>query len=57
MEILFALAIFGLAIAGLALGVMLGRAPVKSSCGASEGLPDSKRCEDCPNRIRRAADD
>lgn len=55
MEVLFVLAVFLLAILGLAVGVMFGRAPVKSSCGASEGLPASKRCEDCPNRIRRAA--
>jgi len=51
MEILFAIAIFGLAAGGLGLGLTLGRGPVKTSCGAAAGLHE--RCSDCP--LRRAA--
>ncbi|MHA6265844.1 hypothetical protein [uncultured Aliiroseovarius sp.] len=53
MEILFAIAIFGLAAAGLGLGLTLGRGPVRTSCGASAGLREG-RCADCP--LRRIAD-
>lgn len=49
MELIFAIGIFTLAAAGLALGVMLGRAPLKGSCGGIECVPGA-RCTDCPNR-------
>ena len=55
MEILLAIAIFGLAAAGLGLGLALGRGPAQASCGASAGLPDAVRCDNCPLRRRAAA--
>jgi hypothetical protein len=46
--LLLSFAILLLAIAGLALGVMLGRRPLQGSCGglACAGLS----CDTCPNR-------
>lgn len=49
MEIIFAIAIFGLAALGLGLGLTLGRGPVRSSCGATSELRKG-RCADCPLR-------
>ncbi|MFT5742617.1 MAG: hypothetical protein ACI86S_000677 [Paracoccaceae bacterium] len=54
MEILFAVVIFGLAAAGLGLGLAFGRGPVRTSCGATAGLR-KERCEDCPLRRMAAA--
>lgn len=54
MEILFAIVIFGLAAGGLGLGLTFGRGPVRTSCGATEGLRKD-RCSDCP--LRRTASD
>lgn len=51
MEILFAIAIISLAAGGLGLGLMFGRGPARTSCGAAEGLAVD-RCEDCPLRRR-----
>lgn len=55
MEILFAIVIFGLAAGGLGLGLTFGRGPVRTSCGATEGLRKD-RCSDCPLRRRPASD-
>lgn len=52
MEILIAIAVTLLAAAGLAVGLMLGRGPVKSSCGGIACLP-GPLCRDCPNRDRK----
>jgi hypothetical protein len=52
MEILFASAVFCLVAAGLGLGLMFGRDPVRTSCGAAERVA-SARCADCP--LRRMA--
>lgn len=56
MEILFAIAIVTLAAGGIGLGLMLGRGPARTSCGAAEGLATG-RCEDCPLRRRAAGKD
>lgn len=56
MTILFAIAIFSLSAGGLALGLVLGRGPARTSCGAAEGLPTG-RCADCPLRKRKAGKD
>lgn len=45
--ILAALALFVLAIAALALGVLFGRPPLKGSCG---GLACGGACQSCPNK-------
>lgn len=49
MEILLVLAVFLLAAGGLGLGLMLGRGPLKGSCGGMACLKDVA-CEGCPNR-------
>jgi len=49
------LLVFGLAFAGLALGVLLGRAPIRGSCGVLRkfGIEKDCSCEaPCP-RCRR----
>ncbi|SIN77068.1 hypothetical protein [Vannielia litorea] len=52
-EVLLAIVITTLAAAGMALGLMLGRGPARTSCGASECLPRG-RCDECPMRRREA---
>ena len=49
MEVLFSLAIILLAVAGLALGLALGRPPLRTTCDRSDALPHA-RCADCPLR-------
>ncbi|MDO5647083.1 hypothetical protein [Paracoccus sp. (in: a-proteobacteria)] len=51
-QLLIAIVIMVLACGGLALGLMFGRGPVKTSCGGMECLP-GPRCHDCPNRKDR----
>jgi len=49
------LLLFGLAFAGLALGVLLGRDPIRGSCGGLRklGLESDCSCESpCPRRRR-----
>lgn len=53
MEILLAVITVTLAACGIGLGLIFGGKPVRTSCGAAEGLPGG-RCADCPLR-RRAA--
>jgi len=54
-EVLFAMGIFGLAAAGIGAGLLMGRAPAKTSCGAADGIPRA-RCADCPLRKKRATE-
>lgn len=49
MEILFAVLIFALAAAGMAVGVMFGCRPLTGSCGGIDCIPGAG-CEDCPVR-------
>lgn len=53
MELLIAVPIVLLAVAGLGLGLILGRGPAQTSCGAAACLPQG-RCADCPLRRRHA---
>lgn len=49
------LLVFGLAFAGLALGVLLGREPIRGSCGGLRkfGIEKDCSCEaPCPRRRR-----
>lgn len=41
--------VFGLAIAGMAVGVMAGREPIKGSCGGIGALGLGQVCEICGN--------
>lgn len=49
MEFLLVLAIFLLAALGLGLGLMVGRGPLKGSCGGMACLGE-RACEGCPRR-------
>lgn len=50
MEILLPVfVIFALAVAAMAIGVLLGRAPIKGSCGGLACI-DKLDCEVCPHR-------
>lgn len=53
-EVVLAVAIVGLSAAGLGAGLLMGRGPAQTSCGAATCLPKD-RCNDCP--LRRAAND
>ena len=63
-EMLIALPLFGLAFAGLALGVMRGRRGITGSCGGLNQIPGiesdcggaCRRGEVCPNRGDAHAD-
>lgn len=48
----FTLCVIILALAGLSLGMMLGRAPMKGSCGGLSCIP-SADCAGCPNRLNK----
>lgn len=52
--ILLAIAIFALAVAGLALGVFFGGAPIKGSCGGLACI-EKADCAACPHRDREEA--
>lgn len=52
-EFAFALAIILLAVVGIGAGLLMGRAPAKTSCRAADGIPHA-RCADCPLRRKRA---
>ncbi len=62
LEFGFALLIFTLAFAGLALGVLNGRAALKGSCGGLNQIPGlssdcagaCRRGQVCPNRSENA---
>ncbi len=49
---LLTFAIILLAFAGLALGVILGRAPIKGSCGGLACIPGAD-CAACPNHSEK----
>ncbi|MBO6602816.1 MAG: hypothetical protein JJ938_10070 [Roseicyclus sp.] len=51
MEILFAIAVVSLAAGGIGLGLVFGRGPARTSCGAADHLAGG-RCADCPLRRR-----
>lgn len=52
MEFVLAIGLVTFAAAGLGLGLMLGRGPARTSCGAAHRVA-AARCADCP--LRRAA--
>lgn len=48
-EILVTLSVFVLAAGGMGIGLMFGRGPAQTSCGAISGRPEG-RCAHCPLR-------
>lgn len=50
---LLTLAIVVLAICGLSMGVILGRAPIKGSCGGLACIKQAE-CAGCPHHAARA---
>ena len=53
MELLLTFLIMGLIMAGMAVGAMAGRGPLKGSCGGLSAVGIEGRCEICgddPNR-------
>lgn len=49
MEVLLSVVLFLCVAMGLGLGLLVGRAPPRTSCGAAACLPE-RRCDDCPLR-------
>lgn len=47
MEFLFAFLVMGLIMAGMAIGAMAGRGPLKGSCGGLAAVGIDGRCEIC----------
>ncbi len=50
---LISAAVIGLVIAGMAIGVMMGRQPIKGSCGGMGALGIDTACEICGGDPRR----
>ncbi len=55
MEILLAIAIVGLGMAGLGVSLFVGRGPLKGSCGGMACMKEAA-CEGCPNRLSSEAE-
>ena len=55
-EALLVLLVFGVGAGGLGLGLLLGRGPVKTSCGATACLGRGA-CEICPRRAKSSEGD
>lgn len=55
MEFVIVIAVMSLAAGGIGLGLAFGRPPVRTSCGAADGLATG-RCADCPLRKRRTSE-
>ena len=53
MEFLLATVIFGLVILAMAVGVLMGREPIKGSCGGMGALGVDTACEICGGDPRR----
>lgn len=49
----FSMLIFGLVMAGMAVGVMAGRQPIKGSCGGMGALGIDTACEICGGDPKR----
>jgi hypothetical protein len=50
---LISAAVMGLVVAGMAIGVMMGRQPIKGSCGGMGALGIDTACEICGGDPRR----
>ena len=59
MEFLLTFLIMGLIMAGMAIGAMAGRGPLKGSCGGLSAVGIEGRCEICgddPSRCKEPGD-
>ena len=52
-EFLLAAVVFGLVVLGMAVGVLMGREPIKGSCGGMGALGVDTACELCGGDPRR----
>ena len=50
-EIIFAVVVVALSAGGIGVGLLFGRGPARTSCGATDEL-DIGKCDDCPLRKR-----
>ena len=53
---LLSLLVVGLVIGGMAIGVLMGRAPIKGSCGGIGALGIDTACEICGGNPQRCED-
>lgn len=54
---LVSMLVFGLVIAGMAVGVMLGRQPIKGSCGGMGAVGIDSSCEICGGNPQRCEEE
>jgi hypothetical protein len=50
---ILSLLVFGLVVAGMAVGVMMGRGPIKGSCGGMGALGIDQACDICGGDPKR----
>lgn len=55
--LLLTMLVFGLVVAGMAVGVMAGRGPIKGSCGGMGALGIDTACDLCGGDPKRCDDE
>jgi hypothetical protein len=56
MILLLSFLVIGLAVAGLAAGVIMGRKPLQGSCGGLNNFTEGKDCELCGGHREKCAE-